>query len=82
MPYIEIEHKYNIDDRVFVYSNGYIIYAKINKIAIVISDSTTCTIKYLLKGDNDFANEKLETSYKEEQLSPTLEDIVNHMEVL
>lgn len=77
---MEINNKYNINDRVFVYSEGYIIHAKVTRIKIVITNNISYT--YYLEGDSEQANDKLDYSYTEDQLSPTLEDIINHMEVL
>lgn len=77
---MEINNKYNVNDRVFVYSEGYIIHAKVTRIEVIITNEISFT--YYLEGDSEQANDKLDYSYGEEELSPTLEDIINHIEVL
>ncbi|MBO7691174.1 MAG: hypothetical protein J6T10_00890 [Methanobrevibacter sp.] len=78
---MEINNKYNLNDTVFVFTGKNIVKATIIGIDASIRHNKI-DFDYYLNADSDYAQEQLDVCYKEEELSPSIEDIVNHIEVL
>lgn len=78
---MKLNNKYNVNDRVFVFSKGKIIHARVSYIAVTIN-SSGADIRYHLEGDSSNADNFLKSNYTENELCDKLEDIINHIEVL
>ena len=78
---MEINNKYNIGDTVFVYTGKYIVQATVSKITIEVNADGQ-EYNYYLNGRDEYAQDQLDVYYEEQDLSPNLEDILNHIEVL
>lgn len=77
----EVNHLYNIKDRVFIYESGKIIHCIVTTLYVRI-DEEGIHVLYGVKGDSEFVNRILHSSYEEDRLSSSLEEIINHIEVL
>ena len=78
---MEINNKYNLNDTVYVFTGKNIVKATVSRINVSIKpDKIEC--EYVLTADSDYAQDYLQYSYEEEELSPSIEDIVNYIEVL
>ena len=78
---MELKNKYNINDRVFILEHGHVIHARITKIDAEITEDKT-ELYYYLTGDSSYAQDYIENAYEEDQLSTTIEELINKLEVL
>ena len=78
---MEINNKYNLNDTVYVFTGKNIVKATVSRIDVSIKPDKI-EYEYFLNADTEYAQDYLNYSYEEEELSPTIEDIINHIEVL
>ena len=79
---MEIKNKFNIDDIVYVYDKGFIIKCNVRSIDIKVTPDKV-EIEYELNGVESYGDDMLSYHHwEEEEISSSVQDIINHLEVI
>ena len=79
---MEIKNKFNIDDIVYVYDKGLIIRCNVRCIEIKVRPDKV-QIVYELNGVDKYGDDMLNYhQWEEEEISSSIQDIINHIEVI